>query len=76
MVYAVGEPTVIPEICTPAFAARVSSPLMNAELSVVALPGEDSLTLPTQGRRPSSLLVPGVHVRKGLPFSVELGARV
>ena len=49
---------------------------VNAELSVVSLPGEDSLTLPTQGRRPSSLLIPGVHVRKGLPFSVELGARV
>lgn len=49
---------------------------LNAELSVVALPGEDSFTLPTRGRRPSSLLVPAVHVRKGLPFSVELGARV
>ncbi len=31
---------------------------------------------PTQGEPPSALLVTGVHARKALPFSVELGGRL
>ncbi|MCY1042610.1 hypothetical protein OV208_14895 [Corallococcus sp. bb12-1] len=46
----------------------------NAELSVVSLP--DSVFLPTEREQPGSVLVPSVHVRKGLPFSLELGGRV
>ncbi|MDY7228430.1 hypothetical protein [Hyalangium rubrum] len=50
---------------------------VSAELSVVSLPGPDSVRIPTeQEGQPGSVLVPSVHVRKGLPFSVELGARV
>lgn len=47
---------------------------VNAELAVVSLPS--SVQLPTEGQQPSTMLVPSFHVRKGLPFSVELGARV
>jgi hypothetical protein len=47
---------------------------VNAELSVVSLPG--SIRLPTTNDQSSTMLVPSFHVRKGLPFSVELGARV
>ncbi|RYZ35826.1 MAG: hypothetical protein EOO71_34015 [Myxococcaceae bacterium] len=46
----------------------------NAELSVVSLP--DDVFLPTEREQPGSVLVPSVHVRKGLPFSLELGGRV
>lgn len=47
---------------------------LNAELSVVSLPS--SVLLPTERAQTGSLLLPSVHVRKGLPFSLELGARV
>ncbi len=47
---------------------------VNAELSVVTLPS--TIQLPTQGQQPGTMLVPSFHVRKGLPFSVELGGRV
>ncbi|RKG96648.1 hypothetical protein D7V97_35345 [Corallococcus sp. CA053C] len=46
----------------------------NAELSVVSLP--ESVALPTEKAQPGSVLVPSLHVRKGLPFSLELGGRV
>lgn len=53
---------------------------LNAELSVIGLPtpgNQDSqVTLPTEGSATNPLLIPSVHVRKGLPFSFELGARV
>ena len=53
---------------------------LNAELSVVALPSpgnqDGQVTLPTEGAATNPLLIPSVHVRKGLPFSFELGARV
>ena len=44
---------------------------VNAELSVVQLRQQ----LPTERDIQGALLVPSVHVRKGLPFSLELGAR-
>ncbi|MBN1208102.1 MAG: hypothetical protein JXB05_24775 [Myxococcaceae bacterium] len=47
---------------------------VNAELSVVSLPSD--IRIPTEGAQPGSVLVPSFHVRKGLPFSVELGGRV
>ena len=47
---------------------------VNAELSVVSLP--DSVRIPTQAAQPSTVLIPSFHVRKGLPFSLELGGRV
>lgn len=47
---------------------------VNAELSVVSLP--DSVRIPTQASQPSTVLIPSFHVRKGLPFSLELGGRV
>jgi hypothetical protein len=47
---------------------------VNAELSVVSLPS--SIRIPTEGDQPGTVLVPSLHVRKGLPFSVELGGRV
>jgi hypothetical protein len=46
----------------------------NAELSVVSLPSD--VALPTQREQPGSVLLPSLHVRKGLPFSLELGGRV
>ncbi|RKH51443.1 hypothetical protein D7X96_17395 [Corallococcus interemptor] len=46
----------------------------NAELSVVSLP--EDVQLPTEAEQPGSVLVPSLHVRKGLPFSLELGGRV
>ncbi|NOK21063.1 hypothetical protein [Corallococcus carmarthensis] len=46
----------------------------NAELSVVSLPSD--VELPTEKEQPGSMLVPSLHVRKGLPFSLELGGRV
>ncbi|PTL78572.1 hypothetical protein [Vitiosangium sp. GDMCC 1.1324] len=47
---------------------------VNAELSVIGLPS--SVILPTERPQTDSLLLPSVHIRKGLPFSLELGARV
>ncbi|NMO14745.1 hypothetical protein HPC49_19690 [Pyxidicoccus fallax] len=48
---------------------------VNAELSVVSLP--DSVFIPTEAtQQPSTVLIPSFHVRKGLPFSLELGGRV
>lgn len=48
---------------------------INAELSVVSLP--DSVRVPTEKPdQPSTVLIPSFHVRKGLPFSLELGGRV
>ncbi|WP_257459910.1 hypothetical protein [Archangium lipolyticum] len=53
---------------------------VNAELSVIGLPSpgreDGQVTLPTERTQTDSLLLPSVHVRKGLPFSLELGARV
>lgn len=46
----------------------------SAELSVVSLPS--SIRFPTEAEQPGSVLVPSFHVRKGLPFSVEVGGRV
>jgi hypothetical protein len=47
---------------------------INAELSVVSLPS--SIRIPTEGGQPGTVLVPSFHIRKGLPFSLELGGRV
>ncbi|AKF83259.1 hypothetical protein MFUL124B02_33745 [Myxococcus fulvus 124B02] len=48
---------------------------INAELSVVSIP--DSVRIPTENpEQPSTVLIPSFHVRKGLPFSLELGGRV
>ncbi|MBZ4421829.1 hypothetical protein [Myxococcus sp. RHSTA-1-4] len=47
---------------------------VNAELSVVSLP--DSVVIPMEDPQPSTVLIPSLHVRKGLPFSLELGGRV
>ncbi|WP_326938682.1 hypothetical protein [Archangium violaceum] len=53
---------------------------INAELSVIGLPTpgreDGQVTIPTEGAPTNPLLLPSVHVRKGLPFSFELGARV
>jgi hypothetical protein len=45
----------------------------NMELSVISLP---DATIPTEGDQPGSVLMPAFHVRKGLPFSIEMGGRV
>lgn len=54
---------------------------VNAELSVVSL-NTSQFVFPTEARLaapdrapPGTLLLPSAHVRKGLPFSFELGAR-
>lgn len=47
---------------------------VNAELGVVGLPSDTYL--PTEREQTGSVLVPSIHVRKGLPFSIDLGARV
>jgi len=53
---------------------------VNAELGVVALPRpgreDGQVTLPTERDQTPELLIPSVHVRKGLPFSLELGTRI
>ncbi|HYO53111.1 hypothetical protein [Archangium sp.] len=53
---------------------------LNAELSVIGLPppgnADGQVTLPTERTQTDSLLLPSLHVRKGLPFSLELGARL
>lgn len=38
--------------------------------------GFTSATWPTRGAAPSALYLPSVHVRKGLPYSLELGGRI
>jgi hypothetical protein len=45
---------------------------LNAELSVVDFQGG---ALPTEGDFRGPLLIPSLHLRKGLPWSFELGAR-
>jgi hypothetical protein len=47
---------------------------VNVELSVVSLPSDTRI--PMEGGQPGAVLVPSFHLRKGLPFSFELGARV
>lgn len=48
---------------------------VNAELTVATLP--DDVPLPTErSQQPGTVLMPAFHVRKGLPFSLELGGRV
>lgn len=47
-----------------------------AELSVVSFAPNGSFILPTTGAFQGPLLMPSVHVRKGLPFGLELGGRV
>lgn len=47
---------------------------VGAELSVLSIPS--SITIPTTGEQPGTVLVPSFHVRKGLPFSLEVGGRV
>ncbi|XXF76654.1 hypothetical protein P2318_26900 [Myxococcaceae bacterium GXIMD 01537] len=47
---------------------------VNAELAIVNLPSDTRL--PTERTQPGTVLIPALHVRKGLPFSLELGARV
>jgi hypothetical protein len=50
---------------------------VNGELSVVILPRSANIRIPVEsGSQPDTMLVPSLHVRKGLPFSVELGGRV
>jgi len=46
----------------------------NVELSVISLPSET--VIPTEGEQPGAVLMPSFHVRKGLPFSIEVGGRV
>lgn len=47
---------------------------VNAELAVVGVSSE--VEIPTVGAQPGAVLLPSLHVRKGLPFSIELGSRV
>lgn len=47
---------------------------VNMELSVISMPGETAI--PAEGGQPSAVLMPAFHVRKGLPFSIEVGGRV
>jgi hypothetical protein len=49
---------------------------LQAELGVISLPSDSEVRLPTEGTPTQPLLLPSVHVRKGLPFSLEFGARV
>ena len=53
---------------------------INLELTVASLPTESipgQTTLPTErAEPPGTVLLPAFHVRKGLPFSLELGGRV
>jgi hypothetical protein len=48
---------------------------VTAELSVVDLKTEE-FRFPTEGDFKGPLLIPSVHLRKGMPFSFELGGRV
>lgn len=47
---------------------------VNAELSIV--PINNKVVMPTEQAFSGTLLVPAVHVRKGLPYSFELGTRI
>lgn len=47
---------------------------INAELSIVDF-GNPAVPLPTEQPFRGPMLIPSVHIRKGLPFSFELGAR-
>lgn len=47
---------------------------LNAELTVASLSSDT--VLPTERAQPGTVLVPAFHIRKGLPFSLELGGRV
>ncbi len=47
---------------------------VNGEVSVVNI--SNRVTIPTERAFTGTLLIPSVHVRKGLPFSTEIGARV
>lgn len=47
---------------------------INAELSVVDLKTQ-SFAFPSEREPSGPLLIPSLHVRKGLPFSLEVGAR-
>src|SRR5262249_28047230 len=58
---------------------------VSTELSVVSLkgitPGATAPTppffyMPTEGRYSGPTLLPGIHIRKGLPWSFEIGTRV
>jgi hypothetical protein len=51
-----------------AFAASLELSVLSFDISQVPLP--------TEGRVQAPVLVPSLHVRKGLPFSFEVGARV
>ena len=46
----------------------------NAELSVVFI-DTPTVKMPTEGEFSGTLLIPSIHIRKGLPWSFELGAR-
>jgi len=47
---------------------------VNAEFSWVVLPTDSQV--PTEKTIEGALLIPSVHIRKGLPFSTEMGARI
>jgi hypothetical protein len=55
-----------------------STPIRHAEVGAAAdyQTGWSRDTWPTRSERPSSLLMPSVHVRKAFPYSLELGGRV
>jgi hypothetical protein len=48
----------------------------NLELSVADLQPGGNFTMPTESAFNGPLLLPSVHIRKGLPFSFELGTRI
>lgn len=49
---------------------------ISAELSVVDLQGATELTqMPTERQMNGALLLPSIHLRKGLPWSFEVGVR-
>jgi hypothetical protein len=49
---------------------------MNLELSVADLRPGGTFVMPTEQPFGSPLLIPSLHLRKGLPFSFELGTRI
>jgi hypothetical protein len=52
----------------------------SAEVSIVVIDqdpaGVEGIAMPTQSTLKSPLKIPSVHIRKGLPYSFELGARI
>ncbi len=48
---------------------------VTGEVSVVSI-SQAQVTIPTERPFSGTLLIPSVHVRKGLPFSTEIGARM